>query len=86
MWFFTSRESINKIDKIQDGELRFVLNDHISEYSDLLLRSGFDSLGIYAVKSLMIELFKIVNGMTPNYLPEHFVKAYTPKTPEINVN
>ena len=78
MWFFTSRESINKIDKIKERALRYVLKDHINDYNDLLLRSRFDSFRIYAVKSLMIELFKILNGMTPNYLSEHFVKADTP--------
>ena len=43
-----------------------------------LLKSGFDSFRIYAVKSLMIELFKILEGMTPDYLSELFVKADNP--------
>ena len=77
VWFFASSESINEIDKIQERALTYVLKDHISDYNDLLLRSGFDSFRIYAVKSLMTELFKILNGMTPNYLSEHFVKADT---------
>ena len=78
VWFFTSRESINKIDKIQERALRFVLKDPTSSYNDLLLKSGFDSFRIYAVKSLMIELFKILEGMTPDYLSELFVKADNP--------
>ena len=78
VWFFTSRESINKIDKIQERALRFVLKDHTSNYKNLLLKSGFDSFRIYAVKSLVIELFKILEGMTPNYLSELFGKADTP--------
>ena len=78
VWFFTSRDSINKIDKIQERALRFVLKDHISCYKDFLLKSGFDSFRIYAVKSLMIELYKILEGMTANYLSELFVKADTP--------
>ena len=78
MWFFTSRESINNIDKIQERALRFVLKDHTSSYNDLLLKSGFDSFRINAVKSLMIELFKILEGMTPDYLSELFVKADNP--------
>ena len=52
VWFFTSRDSINKIDKIQERALRFVLKDHISCYKDLLLKPGFDSFRIYAVKWL----------------------------------
>ena len=78
VWFFTSRESIDKIDKIQERALRFVLKDHISDYKNLLLKSGFDSFRIYAVKCLMIELFKILEGITPNYLSDLFVKADTP--------
>ena len=78
VWFFTSRDSINKIDKIQERALRFVLKDHISCYKDLLMKSGFDSFRIYAVKSLMIELYTIWESMTPNYLSELFVKADTP--------
>ena len=49
-----------------------------NSYNDLLLKSGFDSFRIYAVKSLMIELFKILEGMTPDYLSELFVKADNP--------
>ena len=76
--FFTSRESIDKIDKIQERALRFVLKYYISNRNNLLLKSGFDSFRIYAVNSLMIELFNILEGMTPNYLSELFVKADTP--------
>ena len=78
VWFFTSRESINKIDKIQERALRFVLKDQSSNNRNLLRKSGYDSFRIYAVKSLVIELFKILEGMTPNYLSELFVKADTP--------
>ena len=78
VWFFTNRESIDKIDKIQERALRFVLKDHISDYTNLLLKSGFDSFRIYAVKCLMIELFKILKGITPNYLSDLFVKADNP--------
>ena len=62
----------------KERALRFVLKDHTSNYKNLLLKSGFDSFRIYAVKSLVIELFKILEGMTPNYLSELFVKADTP--------
>ena len=72
MWFLTTRESINKIGKIQKRAFRFVLQDLISNYNDLLLESGFHSLRIFAVKFLMIELFKILEGMAPTSLSELF--------------
>ena len=77
-WFFIRRESINTIDKIQGRALRFVLKYHTCNYENLLLKSGFDSFRIYAVKSLVIELFKILEGMTPSYLFELFVKSDAP--------
>ena len=45
---------------------------------NLSLKSGFDSFRIYAVKSIMIKLFKILEGMTSNYLSGLFVKSDTP--------
>ena len=66
---------MNKINKIQERVLRFVLKDHISSYKDLLLKSGFDSFRIYAVEYLMIGLYNILEGV---YLSELFVKVVIP--------
>ena len=63
VWFFTSRESIDKIDKIQERALRFVLKDHISDYKNLLLKSGFDSFRICAVNTPFTQ------GLRPLCLP-----------------
>ena len=54
--FFTSRESIDKIDKIEERALRFVLKNHISDDKHILMKSEFDSFRIYAVKCLMIVI------------------------------
>ena len=42
VWFFTSRESINKMQKIQERALRFVLKDSTSDYDTLLTKCGVD--------------------------------------------
>ena len=76
--FFTSRESIDKIDKILERELRFVLKDHIYDDANLLLKSKFESFRIFADKCLKIELFKILEGITPHYLSDLFVKTDKP--------
>ena len=55
-----------------------IYTSFIASNFNLLLKSGFDSFRIYAVKCLMIELFKILEGITPNYLSDLFVKADTP--------
>ena len=68
---------------ISDAQM---LKGHISCYKDLLLKSGFDSFRIYAVKSLMIKLYKILEGMTPTIYPNSLSKQTPRITPEINVD
>ena len=79
-WKFNRRIIERALEEVtQSSEIPTpVLKDHISDYTNLLLKSGFDSFRIYAVKCLMIELFKILKGITPNYLSDLFVKADNP--------
>ena len=68
VWFFTSRESINKMQKIQERALRFVLKDSTSDYDTLLTKCGVDSFRISSLKSMAVEIYKIMNEMSPEYL------------------
>ena len=68
VWFFTSRESINKMQKIQERALRFVLRDSTSDYDTLLTKCGVDSFRISSLKATAVEFYKILNEMSPEYL------------------
>ena len=78
VWFFTSRASIMKMQELQDGALRFVLKDSISDYETLLSKGGVDSFRISSLKSMAMEIYKILNGMDRKYLSALFSKASTP--------
>ena len=78
VWFFTSRASINKIQKLQERALRFVLKDSTSDYETLLSKSDFDSFRISSVKTMAVEIYKILNGMGPEYLSTLFSKSNVP--------
>ena len=54
VWFFTSRKSIDMIEKIQERALRFVLRDQVSSYDILLEKAGYESFRIHAVKLLLV--------------------------------
>ena len=75
VWFFTSRASIDKIQKLQERALRFVLKDSISDYETLLSKSDFDSFRISSVKTMAVEIYNILNGMSPEYLSTLFSKS-----------
>ena len=49
-WFFTSRSSISKLEKIQERALRFVLKDSVSCYDELISKAKVDAFRVSAVK------------------------------------
>ena len=40
VWYFSTSTSLQKVEKIQERALRFLHNDHVSSYKDLLLKSN----------------------------------------------
>ena len=66
------------IEKIQERALRFVLRDQVSSYDVLLEKAGYESFRIHLVKSLLVEMFKIFNGLSPEYLSDIFEKSGNP--------
>ena len=78
MWFFTSKASIAKIQKIQERALRFILKDSVSDYETLLAKSDVDSFRIATIKIMAIEIYNILNDMGPDYLSCLFSKSNTP--------
>ena len=65
VWFFTSRASIMRMQKLQERALRFVLKDSISDYQTLLSKGSVDSFRISSLKNMAVEIYKILNGMDP---------------------
>ena len=50
----------------------------ISDYETLLSKGGVDSFRISSLKTMAVEIYKILNGMDPKYLSALFCKASTP--------
>ena len=60
----------------QERALRFVLKDSNSDYETLSSKSDFDSFRISSV--MAVEIYKILNGMGPEYLSTLFSKSNVP--------
>ena len=65
VWYFKSRESINKMQKIQERALPFVLKDSNSDYNTLLSKCGVDFFGKSSLKAMAVEIYKILNDKNP---------------------
>ena len=61
VYYFTNRESINKMQKIQERALRFVLKDSVSDYNTLLTKCGVDPFRISSLKSMAVDIHEILN-------------------------
>lgn len=72
VWHFTKLENMKKIEKIQERALRYVFNDFVSSYSDLLKKASRPLLYVQRLRSIMVEVYKIVNGQSPQYLHNLF--------------
>ena len=67
-WHFCGEINTKKIEKIQERALRFIYNDYVSNYTQLLNKSKLPSLKIRRLKTIALETFKIVNKQCPQYL------------------
>ena len=74
----TSRASIMRMQRLLERTLRSVLKDSISDYKTLLSKGGVDSSRISSLKTMAVEIYKILNGMDPEYLSALSSKSSTP--------
>jgi hypothetical protein len=56
------------MEKIQERALRFIYDDYNSSYENLLEKSKLPSLKIRRLKTIAVEIFKILHKNNPSYL------------------
>ena len=78
VWMLSSKTSLSKLEDIQKRALKFVLNDHVSDYPELLKKAMVPSIKITTLRYLAIEVYKCINNLNPKYLNELFVKKHCP--------
>ncbi|KAK3109165.1 hypothetical protein FSP39_024510 [Pinctada imbricata] len=71
-WHFCSEKNTNKLEKLQERALRFVYDDHVSSYDELLEKAKMPSLRLRRIKVMATEVFKIVHGTAPPCLLDLF--------------
>ena len=69
---FHSRKLNNKINKLHQRCLRIVHNNNISTHEELLETDNSVLVHFQNVKALAIELYKVVNGFSPDIMKDVF--------------
>ena len=69
---FHSRKLNNKVNKLHERYLRIVYNNNTSTYEELLETDNSLSVHFRNVQALVIELYKVVNGFSPDIMKDIF--------------
>ena len=72
IWMFSSRASNTLIDRVHKRALRVVFSNFSLSHEELLNRTNTDKIHIQNLQTLMVEVFKSINGLSPSFMQEIF--------------
>ena len=83
LWRFCSRRSNHLINKLQERALRIAYNDFNSSFSELLEMANESTIHIRNLKSLLTEVYKSLNGLSPPVMNEYVINTIAFRHPRI---
>ena len=72
IWMLHSRTMNNKINSLHERSLRIVYSDQSSTFEELLERDETFSIHHKNIQSLAVEIYKFVNGLSPEKMNSVF--------------
>ena len=81
---FHSRNLNNRINRIHERALRITYRDSASSFEDLLKKDGSFTIHQRNIQALAIELFKVINGLSPKIMNLVFPLNSNSKYPREN--
>ena len=72
VWMFQNRKLNNHIDRIHEGALRIVYQDHNSTFEELLAKDGSFKIHDCILQRLLIEIFNVKMKLAPEIMNEVF--------------
>ena len=70
VWHFCGKGNTHKIEKLHERVVRFMTDDHISDYAELLHKEKESTLYLKRARIIAQEVFKSINGLNPGYVSE----------------
>ena len=86
VWMFSSAKSLNKVESLQKRALRFLYEDYVSSYEELLQKAGKETMKVNRSRGLCIEIYKSINNINPMYMNEIFKLRETSRGFVVTIN
>ena len=77
IWHFCGRGNTNKLEGIQKRALKLAFGNSTSDYERLLNLASLTTLETSRQKSILIEVYKIINDLSPTYLRDLFTRPHS---------
>ena len=74
IWLFCSKTANNDINRTHKRALRILYRDYESSFEELIERDNTKTIHTKNLQKLMIEVYKSLNHLNPEYMWEFFVK------------
>ena len=71
-WMFCNKTSINQINKIHKRTLRLVYEMQVANLEDLLLKDNSWNVPESNINTLLIEIYKLINNLSPPVVKDFF--------------
>ena len=85
VWMFHSRKLNNRINNIHERALRIVYKDFASTFTELLSKDNSFTVHERNIQTLGIELYKVVNGLSPVIMKQVFPVKDNTRYPSENM-
>ena len=88
MWHFCKQSDRRKLERVQERALRVVCNSKTESSEELLNRASLPSLYDRRLQDIAIVMFKVKNGIAPNYISDLFnssSKGYSLRSADFNL-
>ena len=85
VWMFCNRKLNNRINRIHERALRIVYYDKLSSFEELLLKDNSVSIHIRNIQILALEIYKVVNDISPEIMKQVFQIKKSLRYPSRNI-
>ena len=72
IWHFSSKNSQSQVEKIDERGLKFLSNDYLRSYAELLEKSTSVSMDTKRLRSIFYKIFKTLHNLNPVFMKDIF--------------